>query len=128
MQSNSKKIKFENTYFYTRMYDAIATSPFQYEGKVILYDGTLVTFFQIKIRKSFITGLSTKFSAMVFKIRSMLILIIIWVELLKRCPQAPLDHIAPFWEIGILYANSRANIEAYLLYNGKKKRRLFFKW
>jgi hemoglobin/transferrin/lactoferrin receptor protein len=33
MQSNSKKIKFENTYFYTRMYDAIATSPFQYEGK-----------------------------------------------------------------------------------------------
>jgi hemoglobin/transferrin/lactoferrin receptor protein len=46
MQSNSKKIKFENTYFYTRMYDAIATSPFQYEGQsVILYDGTLSNVF-----------------------------------------------------------------------------------
>jgi hemoglobin/transferrin/lactoferrin receptor protein len=46
MQSHSKKIKFENTYFYTRMYDAIATTQFQYEGQsMILYDGTLSNVF-----------------------------------------------------------------------------------
>jgi hemoglobin/transferrin/lactoferrin receptor protein len=67
MQSNSKKIKFENTYFYTRMYDAIATSPFQYEGKVILYDGTLSNVFSNQNKEKLYYGLSTKFSAMVLK-------------------------------------------------------------
>jgi hemoglobin/transferrin/lactoferrin receptor protein len=50
----------------------------------------------------------------------MLILIIIWVELLKKV-QAPLDHIAPFFgKIGIMYAN--LGHRRHLLYNGKKKR------
>ena len=36
---------------------------------------------------------------------------------------SPLDHIAPYFgKIGFTYANARVNIEAYLLYNGKKKR------
>jgi hemoglobin/transferrin/lactoferrin receptor protein len=48
------------------MYDAIATSSFQYEGQsVILYDGTLSNVLQIKIREKLYYGLSTKFSAMV---------------------------------------------------------------
>ncbi|WP_417984595.1 TonB-dependent receptor plug domain-containing protein [Flavobacterium sp. ZT3P35] len=127
MQTNSKKIKFENTYFYTRMYNAIATSPFQYEGQsVILYDGTLSKVFANQNKgKAFITGLSTKFSAMVVsKVKVDANFNYNLGRIIEEgAPQAPLDHIAPFFgKIGILYANSRASIEAYLLYNGKKKR------
>jgi hypothetical protein len=44
------------------------------------------------------------------KVKLMLILIIIWVELLRRVDQTPLDHIAPYFgKIGIMYANSRVN-------------------
>ena len=127
MQSNSKKIKFENTYFYTRMYDAIATSPFQYEGQsVILYDGTLSKVFANQNKgKAFITGLSTNFSAMVLsKVKVDVNFNYNLGRIVQKgTPKAPLDHIAPYFgKIGIMYANSRANIEAYLLYNGKKKR------
>ena len=128
MQSNSKKIKFENTYFYTRMYDAIATSPFQYEGQsVILYDGTLSTVFANQNKgKAFITGLSTSFSAMVLsKVKFDANLNYNLGRIVQGVtPQAPLDHIAPYFgKIGFMYANSRINVEVYLLYNGKKKRR-----
>nr|WP_309757268.1 TonB-dependent receptor [Flavobacterium sp.] len=128
MQSNSKKIKFENTYFYTRMYDAIATSPFQYEGQsVVLYDGTLSKVFANQNKgKAFITGLSTKFSAMVLskvKVDANFNYNLGRIVEGGAPQQAPLDHIAPYFgKIGIMYANSRASIEAYLLYNGKKKR------
>lgn len=128
MQSNSKKIKFENTYFYTRMYDAIATSQFQYEGQsVILYDGTLSTVFANQNKgKAFITGLSTNFSAMVLsKVKFDANFNYNLGRIVQGdTPQAPLDHIAPYFgKIGIMYANSIVNVEAYLLYNGKKKRR-----
>ncbi len=127
MQSNSKKIKFENTYFYTRMYDAIATSPFQYEGQsVILYDGTLSNVFANQNKgKAFITGLSTKVSAMVLsKVKVDANFNYNLGRIVEDgTRQAPLDHIAPYFgKIGIMYANSRVNLEAYLLYNGKKKR------
>ena len=40
IQSDSKKIKFENTYFYTRLYDAIVTDEFLFNGQsTIVYDG-----------------------------------------------------------------------------------------
>ena len=127
MQSNSKKIKFENTYFYTRMYNAIATSPFQYEGQsVILYDGTISKVFANQNKgKAFITGLTTKFSAMVFsKVKVDANFNYNLGRIVEKgVRQAPLDHIAPYFgKIGVMYANSRASIEAYLLYNGKKKR------
>jgi hemoglobin/transferrin/lactoferrin receptor protein len=128
MQSNSKKIKFENTYFYTRIYDAIVTTQFQYEGQsVILYDGTLSKVFANQNSgKAFITGLSTKFSAMVFsKVKVDANFNYNLGRIVQEgTPQAPLDHIAPYFgKIGFMYANSKVNIEAYLLYNGQKKRR-----
>lgn len=126
MQSNFKKIKFENTYFYTRMYDAIATSPFQYEGQsVILYDGTLSTVFANQNKgKAFITGLSTNFSAMVLlKVKVDANFNYNLGRIKQNGAQSPLDHIAPYFgKIGFLYTNSTFNLEAYLLYNGKKKK------
>jgi len=128
MQSHSKKIKFENTYFYTRLYDAIATTQFQYEGQsAIIYDGTLSNVFANQNKgKAFITGLSTKFSAMLLsKVKMDANFNYNFGRILEEGrPQAPLDHIAPYFgKIGIMYTNSRVNVEAYMLYNGKKKRR-----
>jgi hemoglobin/transferrin/lactoferrin receptor protein len=60
-----KKIKFENTYFYTRMYDAIATTISIWGQSMILYDGTLSNVFANQNREK-LYWLSTKFSAMLF--------------------------------------------------------------
>ena len=126
LQSKSKKIKFENTYFYTRMYDAIVTSEFQYEGKSeIVYDGTLSKVFANQNRgKAFITGLSASFSAVMmsnFKFDANFNYNL--GRIIQNGAQSPLDHIAPYFgKIGFLYNNSTFNLEAYLLYNGKKKK------
>jgi hypothetical protein len=45
----------------------------------------------------------------------------------EGAPSSIRSYSAFFWE-NWYSANSRASIEAYLLYNGKKKKRLFFKW
>lgn len=126
MQSDSKKVKFENTYFYTRMYDAIATAEFQYDGQSeILYDGTLSKVFANQNRgKAFITGLSTSFSAMVLsKVKIDANFNYNFGRIVQEDTQAPLDHIAPYFgKIGVMYTNSVINLEAYMLYNGKKSR------
>jgi hemoglobin/transferrin/lactoferrin receptor protein len=94
---------------------------------VILYDGTLSKVFANQNSgKAFITGLSTKFSAMVFsKVKVDANFNYNLGRIVQEgTPQAPLDHIAPYFgKIGFMYANSKVNIEAYLLYNGQKKRR-----
>lgn len=124
IQSNSKKIKFENTYFYTRLYDAIVTDEFLYNGQsVIDYDGTPSQVFANQNKgKAFITGLSTSFTA---EILSTLNFSANFNYNLGRVveigEQSPLDHISPYFgKIGFMYSKSWLNLEAYLLYNGKK--------
>ncbi len=124
IQSDSKKIKFENTYFYTRLYDAIVTDEFLYNGQsTIVYDGATSQVFANQNKgKAFITGVSTNFSA---EITSSLLLNANFNYTLGRVvengTQSPLDHISPYFgKIGIVYSKSWANFEAYMLYNGKK--------
>lgn len=125
IQSNSKKIKFENTYFYTRLYDAIVVDEFQYNGQsTIDYDGTPSQVFANQNKgKAYITGLSTSFYV---KIWSNLKFDANFNYNLGRVvaengDQSPLDHIAPYFgKVGFMYSKSKINVEAYLLYNGKK--------
>ena len=124
IQSDSKKIKFENTYFYTRLYDAIVTDDFLYNGQsTVVYDGATSQVFANQNKgKAFITGVSTNFSA---EITSSLLLNANFNYTLGRVvengTQSPLDHISPYFgKIGITYSKSWANFEAYMLYNGKK--------
>lgn len=126
IQSDSKKVKFDITYFYTRMFDAIALDKFQYEGQsIIVYDGTPSKVFANQNRGSaFITGLSTSFSTvLISKVRMDANFNYTLGRVIHDTMLSPLDHIAPYFgKIGFTYANARVNIEAYLLYNGKKKR------
>ena len=125
--SNSKKIKFENTYFYTRMIDAIVTSEFQYEGQSeIVYDGTVSKVFANQNRgKAFITGLSTSFSAVILSnVKFEANFNYNLGRIVENSVQSPLDHIAPYYgKIGFLYTHATFNLEAYLLYNGQKNRK-----
>ena len=125
IQSDSKKIKFENTYFYTRLYDAIVTDEFLYNGQsTIIYDGTTSQVFANQNKgKAFITGVSTNFSAEI--IPSLLLNANFNYTLgrvIENGNKSPLDHISPYFgKIGVAYSKSWATFEAYMLYNGKKE-------
>ena len=124
IQSKSQKTKFETTYFYTRMYDALVVDEFLYNGQsVIDYDGTPSTVFANQNKgKAFVTGISSSFSAslsshVLFNANFNYNL----GRVVEEGRQSPLDHISPFFgKIGLAYNGSKLNLEAYLLYNGKK--------
>jgi hemoglobin/transferrin/lactoferrin receptor protein len=127
IQSLSKKVKFQNTYFYTRLFDAIVTSPFLFNGSnKLVYDGTLSEVFANQNRgKAFVTGLST---SLYVKLLPSLNLDATFNYSLGRIVdkqiQAPLDHIAPYFgKIGFTYSKSVLNLEVYLLFNGKKNKK-----
>ncbi len=124
IQSDSKKIKFENTYFYTRLYDAIVTDEFLYNGQsTIVYDGTTSQVFANQNKgKAFITGVSTNFSA---EILPGLLLNANFNytlgSVVENGDTSPLDHISPYFgKIGVTYSKNWANFDFYMLYNGKK--------
>lgn len=124
IQSDSKKIKLESTYFYTRMYDAIVTDDFTYNGQSIInYNGFDA---QVKANqnkgKAFVTGFSTNISAYII---SDLLFSANFNYTLGRVvedgSQRPLDHIAPYFgKVGLSYTHNKLNLEGYMLYNGKK--------
>lgn len=124
IQSDSKRIKLESTYFYTRMYDAIVTDDFTYNGQSIVnYNGFDA---QVKANqnkgKAFVTGFSTNVSAYII---SDLLFSANFNYTLGRVvedgSQRPLDHIAPYFgKVGLTYTFNKLNLEGYMLYNGKK--------
>lgn len=124
IQSDSKRIKLESTYFYTRMYDAIVTDDFTYNGQSIInYNGFDA---QVKANqnkgKAFVTGFSTNVSVYII---SDLLFSANFNYTLGRVvedgSQRPLDHIAPYFgKVGLTYTYNKLNLEGYMLYNGKK--------
>lgn len=124
IQSDSKRIKLESTYFYTRMYDAIVTDDFTYNGQSIVnYNGFDA---QVKANqnkgKAFVTGFSTNLSAYII---SDFLFSANFNYTLGRVvedgSQRPLDHIAPYFgKVGLTYTYNKLNLEGYMLYNGKK--------
>ncbi|MFY7988651.1 MAG: TonB-dependent receptor plug domain-containing protein [Flavobacterium sp.] len=124
VQSDSKKIKLESTYFYTRLYDAIVTDDFTYNGQSIVnYNGFDA---QVKANqnkgKAFVTGFSTNVSAyivpdLLFSANFNYTL----GRVVEEGSQRPLDHIAPYFgKVGLAYTYNKLNLEGYMLYNGKK--------
>ena len=124
IQSDSKKIKLESTYFYTRLYDAIVTDDFAYNGQSIVnYNGFDA---QVKANqnkgKAFITGLSTHLTAeLISNLTFTANFNYTLGRVVEHGSQAPLDHISPYFgKVGLLYNYNKLNLEGYMLYNGKK--------
>lgn len=125
IKSKNKRFQIENTYFYTRMYDAIVTDAFTFNGQsTILYDGDMSTIIANQNKgRAFVTGISTNIKA---NIVDNLYLNGNFNYTLGRFIETddsknPLDHIAPYYgKIGLSYTKNWIAVEAYMLYNGKK--------
>jgi len=124
IKSDSKRFKLENTYFYTRLYDAIVTAPSTYNGlNTIIYDGSPSAVFANQNKgKAFITGLSTNVTiAVLDNLHFNAGFNYTLGRVVENGNQSPLDHISPYFgKIGFLYNQKSVNLEAYMLYNGKK--------
>jgi len=125
IQSDSKKIKFENTYFYTRLYDAIVTDSFQYNGQSIIdYDGTPSQVMANQNKgKAFVTGISTNFyAALLNDLDFNASFNYTLGKVVEEDGTAkPLDHVSPYFgKIVFAYTMAKLNLEVYMLYNGKK--------
>ena len=120
-----KRFQLENTFFYTRLYDAIVTSPFTLNGQnSLVYEGQLSQIYANQNQgKGEIVGLSTSLK---------------WYLLPKlllygnfnytngrvenNSGRFPLDHIAPtYGKVGLSYEADKWMVDAYVLYNGKKR-------
>ena len=124
VQSDSQKIKFETIYYYTRLFDAIVTDNFTYEGQSeIMYDGTLSQVLANQNQgRAFITGISTNFFAkLITQFDFSASFNYTLGRIIEDEGNKPLDHIAPYYgKIGLTYRANKLNLEAYMLYNGKK--------
>jgi hemoglobin/transferrin/lactoferrin receptor protein len=125
IKSDNKRFQIETTYYYTKMFDAIITDNFTYEGQdVIFYNGENSQVFANQNKgKAFVTGISTNIKAYIFRNLqfhgNFNYTLGRFVE--DDNTRLPLDHIAPYYgKVGLLYTKSWATLEAYMLYNGKK--------
>jgi hemoglobin/transferrin/lactoferrin receptor protein len=120
------RLVWENTFFYTRMHDAIVVGNFQYNGQdSIVYDGVksrvrapqnedeaTVTGFSTQIKVNIMAGLKAMGSLNFTKgtVKN------------KEGKEGNLDHVPPtYGRIGIAYENSKLQAEVYALFNGWKK-------
>lgn len=125
VKSNNRRFQFENTYFYTRMFDAIVTDTYTFNGaSTIVYNGSTSQVLANQNKgKAYITGLSSSVKAYI--IDNVLVTANFNYTLGRIVNEdhtySPLDHIAPYYgKVGVNYEHKFFTVEGYMLYNGKK--------
>lgn len=125
MKSKSNKHQFDVTYFYTQLYDAIVTDNFTLNGSSTYdFGGGDVrnVIANQNLGKAFVTGVNGNIKTTIAKNLQFngsynVTLGRVTTEGNKR----PLDHIPPYFgKLGFNYTPSWGNLEAYMLFNGKK--------
>jgi hemoglobin/transferrin/lactoferrin receptor protein len=123
--------KFENTIFYTQLYDAIVTDAFEFNGQsTITYAGSPSTVLANQnLGKANVFGYSTNLKIQLYaglnfygnfnftqgRIQ------------LDGGGTKPLDHIAPIYgKTGFNYERKYLNLDLYMLYSGKKDMKDYF--
>lgn len=125
--ADKKNFEFENTVFYTQLFDAIVLDDFTFNGSnVVVYDG-----FNADVKASQNKGKANIFgysSALRIKILEDLKFYGSYnftygrVEKDALNPQRPLDHIPPHYgKVGLTYNHKWMNLDFNMLYNGKKR-------
>ena len=124
IKSNNKRFQIENTYFFTRFFDAIVTDNFTYEGQsTISYNGVNSQVLANQNKgKAFVTGFSTNLKTYLFKnLQFNGTFNYTLGRITEDSGRSPLDHIPPFYgKMGLNFAKKWGTLEAYILYNGKK--------
>lgn len=119
-----KTILFENTVFYTRLFDAIVSAPFQINGQSqINYENQLSNVFANQNQgQGQLFGFSTVFKAYLtskFLVSANVNYTSGRFE--SGAGRFPLDHIPPLYgKIGLTYNYKTWTWEVFMLYNGKK--------
>ena len=121
---DGKNFQFENNFFLTKMYDPIITNNFTLNGQsTMFYNG--VNSIILANQNQGVANI-TGFSSIVKTYLCEKLLFAATVNVIKgtvtnNSKTNPLDHIAPVYgKIGFKYEGQLLNLEAYMLYNGKK--------
>lgn len=119
------KTTWENAVYYTRMFDAIITDKYSFNGNdSIMYDGTMSRVYanQNK-RKAYIYGISSRFSTPLSATLSLNAGIsYTYGRIATDSTTQPLDHIPPFMaHAGVRYAKNKLAADFFINYQGAKK-------
>lgn len=123
---DNKTIEFDNTIFYTRLFDVIVTDDFNLNGQTkTIYDGVLTKVVANQnLGIASIFGYSTALKinlAKSLKFYGNFNFTYGRVEAKDGKAERPLDHIPPFYgKTGFNFENKWVNLDLNMLYNGKK--------
>jgi hemoglobin/transferrin/lactoferrin receptor protein len=121
---HGNRFQFENVFFIAKLYDAIQTDTFTFNGQsTIMYEGEdSVVLANQNQGIGHLAGYSSVLKAYITKA-------IVFVgtfnfthgSIHNDSGSFPLDHIAPInGKVGLNYESKKVNLELYMLYNGKK--------
>lgn len=125
------KTTWENAVYYTRIFDAIITDKYSYNGNDSLsYDGTMSRVYanQNK-RKAYIYGISSRFSTPISATWSVNAgIAYTYGRIATDSTAQPLDHIPPFMaHAGVRYAKNKLAGDFFVNYQGAKKLADYYK-
>lgn len=130
IQTTNKRFKFEHTYFYTRLFDAIVTDAFEYQGQSeINYNGSISQVLANQNKgKAYITGISTNMRGYLFDVLQFNASFnYTYGRIIENSEERPLDHISPYFgKLGLSYTKNIMHFDLYMLYNGKKYSKDYF--
>ena len=121
----NQRTRFENSVYYTTFFDAIATAPFQLNGRdSILYNGTNSPISASQnLGRAYIYGFSTTLKTQASEELGFLLSMNYTYGRLKTDSiDVPLDHISPFMaKAQVIYSGKKFTQEFFVIYNGWKK-------
>ncbi|MSP84258.1 MAG: TonB-dependent receptor [Flavobacteriaceae bacterium] len=125
-----KRIQFDNTFYHTRLFDAIITDDFLFNGSsTINYDGqTSAVFANQNKGIATITGITSTIKFTITKpLQFYGTFNFIKGRIKDGLGTSPLDHIPPFYgKTGLKYESKTVNFDFYILYSGKKDIKDYF--
>ena len=123
LNSSKKHIHFSTTYYYTKIFNAIVADNFKFNGNnSILYQGEEAQILANQNKqKAFITGFSSDFKLSILKKLKFDATFNYTLGRITGKENKPLDHIPPYYgKIGLNFSHKIFEIDAYMLYNGRK--------
>ncbi|URC13384.1 TonB-dependent siderophore receptor [Flavobacterium sp. B183] len=119
-----KRIQFDNTVYYTRLFDAIVTDHFLYNGQSsVIYEGVQSEVFAMQNKgNAYVGGFSSTLKMAITKPLGIYGTVTFTKgEIMNRTGNTPLDHISPIYgKAGLKYENKIILLDFYTLFNGKK--------
>jgi len=119
-----EKSRWENSVFYTDLYDAIVVDKSTYNGKdSIMYDGTLSKVYSCQNKgRAFIYGASTNFKSQLSEhVMMSLAMNYTYGRIKTDSVDTPMDHIPPFTtRLFFTYTNKKFSSDFFINYNGWK--------